>query len=332
MVQNLIPYPYYYNLFDYQGITVTDNGSGELTFNGTATGDYFAQLVYYNLLPDFSVGDTLILKGCPKGGSEDTFYITLWDNSGESFNDTGDGLIFTAQENFTVNMIELGIVIKQGTTMNNVVFKPYLGKLSIADKLTTLAENEQKVYEAGQKSEYDRFWDNIQEYGNRQRYDYAFSATALNWTDESYNPKYPIYCGSSHTNTAVQLFYGAKITDTKVPIIIEGTRFDNAFGMCQQLQRIPSLTLIDIQRITNPFQACYALEELNVYGEIPFSVSFSYSSNLSVKSIKSIVGCLKEGVTGQTVTFNATAWGRLTTAEQTVLSAECTSNGWELVV
>ena len=31
--------------------------------------------------------------------------------------------------------------------------------MSIAEKLTTIAENEQKVYDAGQKSEYDRFWD-----------------------------------------------------------------------------------------------------------------------------------------------------------------------------
>ena len=34
--------------------------------------------------------------------------------------------------------------------------------MSIADKLTTIAENEQKVYDAGAKSEHDKFWDSYQ--------------------------------------------------------------------------------------------------------------------------------------------------------------------------
>ena len=37
--------------------------------------------------------------------------------------------------------------------------------MSIAEKLTAIAENVPKVYEAGQKSEYDRFWDAYQNNG-----------------------------------------------------------------------------------------------------------------------------------------------------------------------
>ena len=34
--------------------------------------------------------------------------------------------------------------------------------MSIAEKLELIAENEQKVFDAGKKSEYDEFWDNYQ--------------------------------------------------------------------------------------------------------------------------------------------------------------------------
>ena len=33
------------------------------------------------------------------------------------------------------------------------------GYMSIADKLITIAENEQKVYHAGKQAEYNKFWD-----------------------------------------------------------------------------------------------------------------------------------------------------------------------------
>ena len=60
--------------------------------------------------------------------------------------------------------------------------------MSIAEKLQTIAENEQKVYEAGQQSEYDRFWDGLQDNGKRTLYAYGF----FNWSGEVFRPKYNI--------------------------------------------------------------------------------------------------------------------------------------------
>jgi hypothetical protein len=71
--------------------------------------------------------------------------------------------------------------------------------MSIADKLNTIAENEQLVYRAGQKSEYDKFWDTFQNNGNSQNYNYAFSQDRF--TDENYNPKYPIKCSNGITTS-----------------------------------------------------------------------------------------------------------------------------------
>lgn len=77
--------------------------------------------------------------------------------------------------------------------------------MSIAEKLATVAENVPKVYEAGQKSEYDRFWDIYQDYGNRTLYRTGFAFNG--WNDETFCPKYNI---SGNVN---YLFRYAKISD-----------------------------------------------------------------------------------------------------------------------
>ena len=68
--------------------------------------------------------------------------------------------------------------------------------MNTAEKLTAIAENQKKVYEAGKKSEYDRFWDNYQYNGERRVYDVAFgtfdTVVANGWNDNNFYPKYPI--------------------------------------------------------------------------------------------------------------------------------------------
>lgn len=60
--------------------------------------------------------------------------------------------------------------------------------MSVAEKLTTIAENEQRVYDAGKKEQYNELWDAIQINGNRTNYDRAFYA----WTENVFRPKYDI--------------------------------------------------------------------------------------------------------------------------------------------
>lgn len=74
--------------------------------------------------------------------------------------------------------------------------------MSTANKLTTIAENVQKVYEAGKKAEYDAFWDTFQQNGNRKNYQNAFGSC---FTPEIFKPKYAIvpkraYNGDSPEN------------------------------------------------------------------------------------------------------------------------------------
>ena len=67
--------------------------------------------------------------------------------------------------------------------------------MSIADKLTTIAENMQKVYEAGKMagsgdSYYDEFWDTLQQNGTKKNYVFTFAGNG--WNAKTFKPKYDI--------------------------------------------------------------------------------------------------------------------------------------------
>lgn len=76
--------------------------------------------------------------------------------------------------------------------------------MSTGEKLTAIAENELKVYEAGKKV----FWDIYQDYGNRKEYDNAF----YGWPEEVYDPQYDIV---PHPDP-LEAYEKSTITDTKV--------------------------------------------------------------------------------------------------------------------
>lgn len=216
--------------------------------------------------------------------------------------------------------------------------------MSIAEKLTTIAENQQRVYDAGyakgqaeggggnydegyedgQKAEYDRFWDLFQNYGKRSHYAYAFAYNG--WTDENYNPKYPI--DYTNTNGIGNMFVWTRgITDTKVPITANGSCV-NAFSN-SEIKRIPKLIFRGATNVNNMFLSATKLEELYCEGEIALSISFAQSNLLTNESVQSIIDCLKDltGQTAQTLTFHATVGANLTEAQKATITAK----NWQLV-
>lgn len=86
--------------------------------------------------------------------------------------------------------------------------------MGIAEKLTQIAENEQKVFDAGKaegyeygyedgtsdgynegkQAEYDAFWDTVQNYGNSTSYNAMFGSP---WTKALLKPKHDINVGSA---------------------------------------------------------------------------------------------------------------------------------------
>ena len=176
--------------------------------------------------------------------------------------------------------------------------------MSIAEKLQTIAENESKVFEAGKKAEYDRFWDAYQQNGNRTHYVSAF--TFLGWTDVTYQPKYPII--SDAPFGLQRVFDNSQIVDTKVPLIMRGLGNIGAlFNGCTYLKRIPSLILeLPVTNTVNTFANCINLEEINIscVNDGCFAVSFDihWSTKLNKASWVSIINALSSATSGLSIT------------------------------
>lgn len=179
--------------------------------------------------------------------------------------------------------------------------------MSVADKILQLKDDFDAVYEAGKQAEKEDFWDKYQDNGNRTNYGYAFAG--VGWTDENYNPKYPIKVTSS-----VSVFQYSNITRTKQPIIIQTSATNNtSFYACQSLTEITELRLdTDMGTVSSSFNGCTKLKTIKITGSGKFlgTMTFKNSQNLTKESIISIINALSPDVTGQTLTLPKTAVNR----------------------
>ena len=210
--------------------------------------------------------------------------------------------------------------------------------MSIAEKLTAIAENEQKVFDAGKKAEYDRFWDSFQNNGNRLNYSYAFSMGSNwaggGWDDDLYNPKYPISVTGLNNITGTYQ-YTEKISDTKVEIsvgqIVNGTQTGNmlsTFLNAKGLVTIRKLTVDETVVFSGTFNGCFSLENLTMAGTIGQNgFNVSDSTKLTHDSLMSIINCLEAKTEGTwTVTLGTENLAKLTDAEKAI----ATEKGWTL--
>ena len=95
-------------------------------------------------------------------------------------------------------------------------FNASIKKIKPSDFASKFAELHEAAllrgHENGKIAEQGSFWDTYQQYGMRTGWAYAFYGRG--WTDETYNPKYPI----STSGAFSQMFGYSNITDTVVPL------------------------------------------------------------------------------------------------------------------
>lgn len=174
---------------------------------------------------------------------------------------------------------------------------------------------------------YDAFWDAFQQMGNRTYYRYAFYSQASGaWTDEIYNPKYPIRATENISGDS--MFQGSVITDTKVDIEI-GVDASYVFISCGHLKTIRKLIVSENTTFNRWFAGCEALENVTFEGIIAGDISFSDSQKLTNASVQNIIDHLKDltGQTGKTLTLHAYVGRDLTEAQKAAITAK----NWTLV-
>lgn len=221
--------------------------------------------------------------------------------------------------------------------------------MSIADKLIQIAENEQKVFDAGKKAEYDHFWDVFQQNGERTNYDSAFYGFR---SSGNFYPKYDI-TPTGNANRMMQYFgisdsepidLAARLEECGVKLdTSKATNLLQAFYWRLGVTRLPEISLVSATNtslvITNNLllrtidkvifsddgnqpsaSSCLSANEklvnVTVEGVIGKSINLAQSHSLSAESAISIIEHLKnykgtdEEYT-QKLTLSSYAWDRL---------------------
>lgn len=238
--------------------------------------------------------------------------------------------------------------------------------MSVADKLTTIAENQQKVYDAGftagqaqggggGDSYYDQFWDMYQQNGQRTNYSNGFAYGT--WNDEVFQPKYPL----QPTNASNMFYRTTGLTEITNVDLSKATDVSFAFYMCDNLVRIGKCDFSSAQGgLMTPPEACQtfaqnfrlktideivskedlvwdstfmgltALESVTFSGTIGTSIDFSSCHQLTIESIESIIDCLKDlnGQTAQTLKLSSSVSPKLDITEHLL---KVHSLNWTLV-
>ncbi|MCI6409228.1 MAG: hypothetical protein MR797_05665 [Lachnospiraceae bacterium] len=137
--QNLITYPYFESSKTENGIQFSIRSDGSIKVNGHATADTYFKIHSYlksdgNLTVPFGI---YALSGCPKGGSESTYFMQVTMSIAGSeygiITDYGNGGIGDIDNEgdyitSTDAYIGIKICVKSGTTVSDLIFKPMLEK------------------------------------------------------------------------------------------------------------------------------------------------------------------------------------------------------------
>ena len=184
--------------------------------------------------------------------------------------------------------------------------------MSIANKLTTIATNNQKVYdagkevgveagkeigiEAGRKAEYDAFWDNYQANGARTDYAHAFRN---GWTANTFKPKYNLT-----VKTGNGMFSGTTIAGDlreilkECNVILDTSQATSLNSMFYNNNGITAIGCLDARNATDVTYALESSRGLKVVEKFIFKDDGSQNPNI-VKYTPKLTRLIVEGTIGQ---------------------------------
>ena len=207
--------------------------------------------------------------------------------------------------------------------------------MNFAEKLVKIASQMQPTYEEAKKS-YEKgyadgfnegldgsaFWDIYQDNGNRRNYDYAFAGSG--WTDELFDPKYPIVAESN-----IRMFsHNDKITHINCLIDLSNQthdEIDECFNNCSALKTIQSLKVGRKTMFYASFDKCYLLEHIGFLGELWYDTYIQESDDLSDETVIQMVCIAKDFVNDEDETIQELAF-----STSLYFSSDVSNKLWEL--
>lgn len=127
--RNLIPYPYARTTQTISGVTLTDNGDGSITVNGTATANVWYPISTRTASTIYATKGTYYLSGCPSGGSGNKYWLQcdIYNDTTQigGFYDAGNGKTQDLNA-YDITTLSVNIHVNSGTTVDNLTFRPLL--------------------------------------------------------------------------------------------------------------------------------------------------------------------------------------------------------------
>lgn len=222
-----------------------------------------------------------------------------------------------------------------------------------AEKLVLIAENEQRVYEAGQKE----MWKCTTANGTRAKYDYAFQYTDLTYFEPKTGiapttapymfansigavdladkfKKNGVSLDFSNCSAFTRTFYNSKITKLGVIDCTSAKALDFTFGIMPNLHTIEKWIVDADNTFSNTFSSDSALEYIRCEGVIANDISFASCKKLTHDSIINdegtgiinVLDTLESGVT-RTLTLCPENSKNLTEDEKKIAKEK----GWTLL-
>lgn len=182
----------------------------------------------------------------------------------------------------------------------------------------------QEIYDRGKQAEYDRFWDDFQQNGERKNYNYEFGG--YGWTDETFKPKYdicptgsvsymfgngcsvntPMECGVtfdfSNCTSASYFAYASLCKRFGVLDFRKTGSLSYMFDANYSLTTIEKIYVNENSIYSYAFRNCRALENISFGGTIGQTIDLHYSP-LTKESITSIINALSTTSSGMKVSF-----------------------------
>lgn len=187
--------------------------------------------------------------------------------------------------------------------------------MTISEKLTQIAVNEQKIYDAGyrkgkseggdateafeqgRKAEYDAFWDAYQNKGEATDYSGAFGAM---WTDDTFKPKYDMCPKSAST-----MFNNTSIVDLKGCLERQGVVLDtsNCTNATQMFGNAKTkyVPMLDLRKCTS--MASFSSSSCKIESIEKLIVSETTPLGTNLQFCKALTTIVIEGVIGVNVSF-----------------------------